>query len=130
MGSGRPKKRSRNISGLRNQPGASKTKPVHATPIPEDSQDETSELETSDSAADAHLNLVHDSLKPRFDADDAGSGSDLDEESDWEELEDEEMLTKMVKLIEVLEGKAEDAEWIPAELMRAREKAEAMKRRM
>lgn len=84
-------------------------KPRFRAPSPEEYVDE-----------DPPLHLFFDSLKTDFaelDTSDSETGSDVDDQDDWEELNDEQLLAIMSEM----DNKLQDPDWLPERL---RKKAE------
>jgi hypothetical protein len=114
MQRGRPRKRVRNISGLRNQPN----------------QDSAS-VSPSRSRAPSPPDLVFDRDGLKVNAKEAlgerNSESESDEEvSPWEDLDDEEALEKLVDITFKCGG---DEDWLPDAEYRKRKKQHTEKRR-
>ncbi|TFK80727.1 hypothetical protein K466DRAFT_636180 [Polyporus arcularius HHB13444] len=109
MPGGRPRKHAKNISGLRNQQRTTSNQSENLS-VPSAERRDASE------GREWEPHRIHDSLKPNFAEDDADS--DLDEESDWEDLEDEETTHRMAALMAWLERKCPDEEWLPPAVLR------------
>ncbi|PCH35563.1 hypothetical protein WOLCODRAFT_156264 [Wolfiporia cocos MD-104 SS10] len=98
-----PSKHKRNITGLKNQCIKSPAAPVPSTEA----------LVEDDSADEWEPQLHHDSLKPAFLMEGQDSKSDVEEESDWEDLESEDFLQYMVEMAEEAGDDPRDEDWVP-----------------
>ncbi|KAI0676399.1 hypothetical protein C8Q78DRAFT_17309 [Trametes maxima] len=103
---GRPPKRKCDTTGLRNHQNPSSSVPKE----PDVASAECSEDDGKDSAWED--SLVHDSLKPVFAHDSADL--DVDEESEWEDLDTEPALEKIMKVVRDLEDDVNDESWLPS----------------
>ncbi|CDO77934.1 hypothetical protein BN946_scf184610.g1 [Trametes cinnabarina] len=134
MARGRPPKRKRVTSGLRNHRSVlartSPDEPEHPKhPGGSAAEDPDEPIDAED---DSERNLLlEDSLKPRPELakDSDTEESDVDEESEWEELESEDVLASFVEASRRLEGGlSDDEEWLPATQLRNMRKDAARKR--
>ncbi|PCH43236.1 hypothetical protein WOLCODRAFT_153293 [Wolfiporia cocos MD-104 SS10] len=99
----RPSKHKRNITGLKNQCIKSPAAPVPST-----------EASVEDDSADEwEPQLHHDSLKLAFLMEGQDSKSDVEEESDWKDLESEDFLQCMVEMAEEAGDDPRDEDWVP-----------------
>jgi hypothetical protein len=118
MARGRPKKRVRNIVGLRNQ--------AKCTPASPDIIESSASLaeETRSDAPDDEDNITvpYDGLKISFEEEYLNmtdtDTSDIDEEVELDILDDEEFGRKLAEMVEREDGKG--ADWIPERLRRQR----------
>ena len=116
---GRPQKRCKNTSGLRNIKMVSPSQSSKDSPAPE------CDREASVSRSDGwEPHQVHDSLKPVWDAE--GADSDIDEEQEWEDLEDPEFLQQMIKLAVNAGDDPQDETWLPDKQKKIEKKKKSM----
>ena len=113
MGKGkrRPRKKPRNISGLRNQPSQNPDMGADPCATSDDDNDGNHAEEES-----LNQELVFDSLKLNFKRDEvAEDGSDGGEDSDWVGVDSEDLGISMVKLTF---QETDEEEWVPDVLKR------------
>jgi len=123
MAAGHPTKKSKNTAGLRNQ-----GQPSHSSPLNSESHAKASRSQApSPEGGQEDLDgpdwpLFQDSLKTDFSwLDDGQDDSDeMEEESDWEELNNEGFAGRIAAM--VLDDDPKDKDWIPKKLQRQREK--------
>ncbi|KAI0245083.1 hypothetical protein BJV78DRAFT_1289181 [Lactifluus subvellereus] len=124
MPSGRPRKRAKNISGLRNQPqpaNQSDSEPPHASEAVNVADTTQSQSHRDGMDEDSMENLIFDSLKLNFAEEDAGgSESDWEELSEWEEPANEHFGESMAAL--ALKESPDDMDWLPDGLKRKLER--------
>jgi hypothetical protein len=111
MSRGRPRKRARNITGLHNQTQALGCS-VSQAQSPE-ADDEPLELA-----------MVFDSLKLDIANEDSGiEESDVEELTEWEDLDDETLAESLVQM--TLREDPKDRDWVPERLMKKAQKRKA-----
>jgi hypothetical protein len=115
MARGRPSKKPKNISGLRNQISAPNLDCSHASAHGNSATAQRSRTPSvSDGESEAYLSILFDSLKTNYAADSSdreGSESDVSEQSEWEELDDKDFASSLADL--VAEDDPQDQDWIP-----------------
>jgi hypothetical protein len=132
---GRPKKRARNITGLRNQ-GPRTITPASLASITQSNvssarrSDQESE---SDDEDDLKVNVVYDGLKISFEEEYTNAAftdneSDIDEEVELDILNDEEFGRKLTEMMEREDRKESD--WIPGRKRQKSSKCECLRSRI
>ncbi|OCH93511.1 hypothetical protein OBBRIDRAFT_858963 [Obba rivulosa] len=115
MPHGWPPKRPRNISGLRNQAERASTASVQSPSLRYSNIEASADSASSEDDLDADLSwtpgLVHDSLKVDYQLKDGDV--DVEEESDWEELDNEDFFEMMIEFARDAGDDPRDKDWAP-----------------
>ncbi|KII84350.1 hypothetical protein PLICRDRAFT_46228 [Plicaturopsis crispa FD-325 SS-3] len=134
-GRGRPSKRARNKSGLKNQSRAARSNPSDS--VADDARRSSSQSSGStdqdqEESEWAELTRIFDGLKlqyseegSEFEGDD--DLEDVDEQSEWEGLEDEEFTEVLAAM--AIDEDPNDHDWIPEKIRKKAERRRAMNRK-
>lgn len=123
MGPGRPPKRRRNITGLRNQPREAATASAEAID-PDSHPPSPHNLDDESGDSQAELRMFFDSTRFIFAGDGDGFDTDSDVEEDFEseDWDSDELREKMVALAMDHGDDFSDEDWLPRELRRKKKK--------